>query len=76
MAKIREVISDIDEIISQEGERAAVSPELQECRTDLQRLLDELQSPTKVVDPASLIATIYRLVERIASWIDRVSGHL
>lgn len=69
VAKIREAISGIDEIISQEGKRAAVSPELQECRADLQRLLDELQSSTKAVDPANLIVTIYRLVERIASWI-------
>ena len=68
VAKIREAISGIDEILSQEGKRTTDSSVLQECKADLQRLLDELQSPTKVVDAANLIATIYRLVERLASW--------
>lgn len=68
VAKISEAISGIDEIISQEGKRATESSLLLECRADLQKLLDELQSPTKVVDAANLIATIYRLVERLASW--------
>ena len=68
VAKIREVISGIDEMLSREGKRTTESSALRECRADLQRLLDDLQSPTKVIDPANLIVTVYKLVERLASW--------
>ena len=68
VAKIREVISEIDEIISQEGKRTTGHHELLECKADLQVLLDELQSPTKVVNAVKLIATVFRVVERLASW--------
>lgn len=68
VAKIREVISEIDEIISQEGKRTTDNHELLECKADLQALLEELQSPTKVVNAANLIVTIFRVVERLASW--------
>lgn len=69
VSKILELISRLEEIKSKEGKRAGKVANIQESIDELQGLLKKLQPVGKRVDALQFLVTVYKVAERLYSWM-------
>ncbi len=69
VSKILELISRLEEIKSKEGKRAGKVANIQESVDELQGLLNKLQPVGKRVDALQFLVTVYKVAERLYSWM-------
>jgi len=69
IGKIVELISALEEIKSKEGKRTGKVANIQESIDELQGLLKRLQPVGKQIDPLQFLVTVYKVAERLYSWV-------
>jgi len=69
-SKLAEIISDLDEIILSQDERACGISSLKECREDMQRVLRKLNA-RRTVDSGAIVSVIFQFLECLYAWLTK-----
>lgn len=69
ISEILGLISRLEEIKSKEGKRAGKAANIQESIDGLQGLLKRLQPVGKQIEPLQFLVTVYKVAERLYSWV-------